>query len=161
MNGTSKRYSGSCTCGHIQYSLLNKPLIVHCCHCTWCQRETGTAFATNALIEASEVDVSHGECELIDTPSSSGNGQIIARCPKCKVAVWSHYHKGGPNINFIRVGTLNEPHVFPPDVHIHSSSKQPWVLIPAAVPEFTEFYDPGAVWSQDSLQRFFKARDGN
>jgi hypothetical protein len=36
---------GGCDCGEVRYRLTTRPLIVHCCHCRWCQRESGTAFA--------------------------------------------------------------------------------------------------------------------
>ena len=71
--------SGHCICGEIEYSLTETPLFVHCCHCTWCQRETGSAFATNVLIESRHVLVSKGRTEVVKVPSNSGRGQIIHR----------------------------------------------------------------------------------
>src|SRR5260221_10330975 len=123
-------FEGGCTCKAVRYRMESKPLIVHCCHCRWCQRETGTAFALNAVIEAGRVTALSGELEIIDTPSNSGKGQKIARCPTCKIAVWSNYAGGGPALRFIRVGTLDEPNQFPPDVHIYTQSKQPWIVLP-------------------------------
>lgn len=158
MNLGSVKLCGKCTCGHVRYYMTEQPLIVHCCHCTWCQRETGTAFALNAVIEASAVKIENGECELINTPSQSGNGQTIARCPKCHVAVWSHYYQAGPNIFFIRVGTLDHPENLPPDIHIYTSTKQPWVIIPQGTPSTLEFYKPREVWTPENLQRFMDAR---
>ena len=157
MNISATNQSGSCTCGYIQYTVSATPLIVHCCHCSWCQRETGTAFATNALVEKTHVEITSGECELIDTPSNSGKGQKIARCPKCRVAVWSHYSAAGPAVCFIRVGTLQQPLAFPPDVHIYIAAKQPWVVIPESVPAYEEFYDPKSVWPGESLERYYNA----
>jgi Glutathione-dependent formaldehyde-activating enzyme len=98
------------------------------------------------------------EAEVVDTPSQSGRGQKIARCPRCKVAVWSHYAGSGPLTRFVRVGTLDNPDALPPDVHIFTSSKQPWVVLPPATPAFAEFYDRAAVWSQASLVRFEQLR---
>ncbi len=80
-------------------------------------------------------------------------GQKIARCPVCKVAVWSHYSSAGPITKFIRVGTLDNPDVLPPDVHIFTQSKQPWVDLSAAVPVYSEYYEREEVWSQESLAR--------
>lgn len=62
---------GGCTCGHVRYRMTSNPIFVHCCHCTWCQRETGSAFAVNALIEADRVQLLQGTVEIIDTPSQS------------------------------------------------------------------------------------------
>jgi hypothetical protein len=100
---------GGCTCRQIRYRLTGTPLIVHACHCRWCQRETGTAHALNALYEADRVVHTAGEPEIIDTPSASGRGQKIARCPICKVAIWSNYPQAGPAVRFVRVGTLDDP----------------------------------------------------
>ena len=158
MNLNSVKLSGKCTCGHVRYHITAQPMIVHCCHCTWCQRETGTAFALNAVVETSAVQIENGGCEIIDTPSQSGNGQKIARCPECRVAIWSHYYQAGPNISFIRVGTLDFPETLPPDIHIYTSTKQPWVNIPENMQSVLEFYNPREVWDPDNLQRFINAK---
>lgn len=129
------------------------PLFVHCCHCRWCQRETGASFALNAMIEADRVSLLAGEPEVVDTPSASGQGQKIARCPKCHVAVWSSYAGSGPILRFMRVGTLDNPDLLPPDIHIYTSSKQPWVIIPDTVPSVTEYYDREQYWAAESLER--------
>jgi hypothetical protein len=126
---------------------------VHCCHCRWCQRESGASFALNAMIEADRVTNLRGEPELVDTPSESGKGQKIARCPKCRIAVWSHYGGAGPVIMFVRVGTLDNPDSLPPDIHIFTSSKQPWVVIPPGVPAVPEYYERERHWPADSLAR--------
>ncbi|MGA7538967.1 MAG: GFA family protein [Steroidobacteraceae bacterium] len=144
---------GGCDCRLIRYRLETAPLIVHCCHCRWCQRETGTAFALNAVIEAERVVHVKSEPELIDTPSRSGSGQKIARCPSCRVAVWSNYAGAGPILRFVRVGTLDEPDLLPPDIHIYMASKQPWVVLPPGVPAVPEFYEIERQWSADSLTR--------
>lgn len=128
-----------------------KPLIVHCCHCRWCQRETGSAFVINAVIEDDQVELVAGTPDLIHTPSNSGRGQNIARCPSCKIALWSVYSM--PVFRFVRVGTLDNPDIVPPDVHIFTSSKQPWVVLPPNAPAFTEYYDSAKVWSAESLKR--------
>ena len=144
---------GGCDCRRVRYRLASAPLVVHCCHCRWCQRETGSAFALNAMIESERVTLLGEAPELVHTPSASGRGQDIARCPSCRVAVWSHYAGGGPLISFVRVGTLDEPDRFPPDVHIFTASKQPWVVLPAGTPAFAEFYKASEIWPADSLAR--------
>lgn len=144
---------GGCDCKAVRYQLLTSPIIVHCCHCRWCQRETGASFALNAMIEADRVISSGVEPQVIDTPSESGAGQKIARCPKCMVAVWSNYSGSGPVTRFIRIGTLDNPDLFPPDIHIFTTSKQPWVIIPAGAPAFPEYYDRELYWPKESLLR--------
>jgi len=144
---------GGCDCGLIRYRMETAPLIVHCCHCRWCQRETGTAFALNALIEAERVVHLKSEPEIIATPSQSGRGQKIARCPSCRLAVWSYYGGAGPIIRFIRVGTLDTPEVLRPDIHIFTASRQPWVVLPEGVPAVPEFYEIERCWTPESLGR--------
>ena len=144
---------GGCGCGNIRYRLAGRPLVVHACHCSWCQRETGTAHALNALYEADRVVHTAGEPEIIDTPSASGRGQKIARCPTCKVAVWSNYPQAGAAVRFVRVGTLDEPDRCPPDIHIFTSSKLRWVTLPPDARSVPQFYDLNAVWSPESLER--------
>jgi hypothetical protein len=146
--------TGGCDCQTLRYRILSAPIFVHCCHCRWCQRETGTAFALNALIEADRVELLQGEPDMVDTPSASGKGQRIARCPQCRVAIWSHYARGGPSVCFVRVGTLDEPDRLPPDIHIHTESKQPWVVLSAEKPVCPEFYDAREQWPGASLERW-------
>jgi hypothetical protein len=156
----SKR-EGGCSCRTVRYALSDiAPMIVHCCHCRWCQRETGSAFVLNALFEAEHVTPLASEPELILTPSESGRGQRIARCPTCKVALWSNYPQAGDKVRFVRVGTLDEPDAFPPTVHIYTSSKQPWVILPEGVPAFAEFYNPREVWSAETGARWKALKGG-
>jgi hypothetical protein len=140
--------------------MTSGPLFVNCCHCRWCQRETGSAFVINAMIEASRVELLSGEPEIVHTPSNSGRGQDIARCPTCRVAVWSHYGGAGSKVSFIRVGTLDEPDRLPPDVHIFTDSKQPWVILPPDRPAVAEYYDRNALWPAESLERMRVLRQG-
>jgi hypothetical protein len=144
---------GGCDCRHVRYRMLSAPLFVHCCHCRWCQRESGASFALNAMIEADRVELLAGEIDLVDTPSESGLGQRIARCPKCRIALWSNYAGAGPVIGFVRVGTLDHPDLLPPDIHIFAASKQPWVVLPDGAAAVPEYYDRKQYWPPESLAR--------
>ncbi len=146
-------FGGACTCGAVQYRMTGKPLFVHCCHCRWCQRETGSAFVINALIESHHVKVIRGRGQKVHTPSESGKGQDIVRCPECRVALWSHYADLGDKISFVCVGTLDDPGRLPPDIHIYTSSKQPWVILPEGIPAVPQYYDRKRQWPVDSLAR--------
>jgi hypothetical protein len=128
-------------------------MFVHCCHCRWCQRETGSAFALNALVEADRVVLLAAEPERVMTPSQSGRGQQISRCPRCRVAVWSNYAGAGDAIHFVRVGTLDEPDRVAPSIHIYTASKQPWFVLPAGTPAVSAYYDRDATWPAESLRR--------
>lgn len=156
---TAVAREGGCACRGVRYRMSGAPLFVHCCHCRWCQRETGSAFVLNAMIEADRVELLAGEPEVVLTPSESGKGQKIARCPTCRVALWSHYAGAGDGVRFVRIGTLDEPHTLAPDIHIYTASKQPWVVLPPDVPAVAEFYDLRERWPEASLARLRAARE--
>jgi len=149
---------GGCACGGVRYRMMCAPMFVHCCHCTWCQRESGAAFALNALIEAANVEVVKGESERVLTPSNSGRGQIFTRCSDCRIALWSNYSGAGNKVHFIRVGTLDQAGLIEPDIHIFTSTKVPWVQLPDDVPVMKEYYRRSTHWSPDSLERYNAAR---
>lgn len=144
---------GGCTCRAVRYRLQRRPLFVHCCHCRWCQRETGSAFAINAMIESDQLRLLAERPERVETPSNSGKGQAVMRCAQCRVAVWSHYAGAGDSVRFVRVGTLDEPDRVPPDIHIFTASKQPWVVLPQGTPAVAEYYDRKQYWPAESLAR--------
>jgi hypothetical protein len=146
-------HEGACTCGAVCFELTSKPLFVNCCHCRWCQRESGSAFAINAMIEADRVVLLSGEPEVVNTPSNSGKGQRVARCPHCKIALWSNYGGAGDAVRFVRVGTLKEPDLLPPDIHIFTSTKQPWIVLPQGTPAVAEYYNRDDYWPKESLER--------
>lgn len=152
---------GGCTCGEVRYRLASGPLIVQCCHCRWCQRESGAAFALNAMIETDRLRLLRGRPLIETIPSSSGKGQQVARCPDCMVALWSHYAGGGATFAYVRVGTLDDPDRLPPDIHVFTASKQPWVVIPEGARAVPEFYRRSEVWPEESLERRRVALEGS
>jgi len=143
---------GGCSCGAVRYRLNAAPMFVHCCHCLDCQRQTGSAFVLNALIETSNVENLKGSPEPVSMPTDSGRPHDIYRCPICRVAVWSDYGRRGLLL-FVRTGTLDTPSVIAPDVHIYTRSKLPWVALPEGVPAFEAYYDTKALWPAESLER--------
>jgi hypothetical protein len=147
---------GGCSCGEIRYRLSSEPLIVHCCHCLNCQRQTGSAFVVNLLIEGDRVELRSGRPEQVPVPRDDGSEQMIHRCPTCRVAVFSTY--AYPELWFVRGGTLDEPTGVTPDVHIFTRSKVDWVELPDSAPAFDAFYDPKSVWPAESLERARAAR---
>jgi len=153
MSDASRPLAGRCTCGEVRYRMMGPPLFVHACHCTWCQRETGSAFALNAMIESSRVELVAGTPERVVTPSASGKGQRIVRCPTCRIALWSHYAGAADKVAFVRVGTLEEPERMPPDIHIFTSTKLPWLVLPPGTNAVPEYYRAAEHWPEASLAR--------
>ena len=144
---------GGCACGAVRYRLNDAPMFVHCCHCTRCQTETGSAFVLNALIEADRVETLAGAPEPVLIPTESGKGQQVWRCPDCRVALWSNYGGAKDLLRFVRVGTLDDPAPLSPDVHIYTRSKLPWVVLPEGPAAFEAYYDSGQLWPAASLER--------
>ncbi|HWJ37364.1 MAG TPA: GFA family protein [Sphingomicrobium sp.] len=137
----------------MRYRLTREPLFVHCCHCTSCQRETGSAFVINALIEAGAVEKVKGAPRPVMTPSESGRGQQIWRCPECEVALWSNYGGASDVVRFVRAGTLDEAAKIEPDIHIYTRSKLSWVQLPEGALAVDAYYDSSEVWPRESLER--------
>jgi len=149
--------AGGCACGAVRYRLTSEPLFVHCCHCLNCQRQTGSAFVVNLLIEADRVELTAGQPEPVDVPRDDGSTQRIYRCPTCDVAVFSEYTR--PEVRFVRGGTLDQPRDVRPDVHIYTRSKLPWITLPDSAPAFDEYYDSKSLWPPASLERLQAVRD--
>jgi hypothetical protein len=147
----SGQREGGCACGAVRYRLASEPMFVHCCHCLNCQRQTGSAFVVNLLIEANRVEVLSGAPQAVDVPRDDGSAQRVHRCPGCQVALFSTY--GRPTVLFVRGGTLDDPRDVTPDVHIFTRSKVTWVAIPDGTPAFAEYYDEQALWPAQSLRR--------
>ena len=153
-------FEGGCACGAVRYRLISRPMIVHCCHCLDCQKQTGGAFAVNALIETDRIEMLAGAPVAISMPTDSGRPHDIHRCAACEVAVWSDYGRR-PYLRFVRATTLDDPHALSPDVHIFTRSKMPWVGLPADVPAFEIFYAKMEdVWSAEALARRQAASEG-
>jgi hypothetical protein len=144
--------TGSCSCRAVKYRLLAKPMFVNCCHCLDCQRQNGGAFAINAIIETGRIEIVAGTPEPVPMPTDSGRPHDIYRCPTCRVALWSDYGRRA-GLRFVRVATLDEPHVIAPDAHIYTRFKVPWLTLPVGVPAFAEFYDLPKQWPEESFAR--------
>jgi hypothetical protein len=153
-----KKLQGGCSCGKVRYELLAAPIRVHCCHCTDCQRHTGSAFVINAIMETSAIRIIRGALETVPVPRVYAPHDIY-RCRKCKVAVWSDYGRR-PQLRFVRVGTLDHPSALRPDIHIYTATKVPWLRLPKGKPAFKEYYDPKKVWPKKSLNRVKAALAG-
>jgi hypothetical protein len=143
---------GGCACGKLRYRLRTAPMFVHCCHCKDCQRQTGTAFVLNALIETDRMELLAGDAVPFRMPTDSGQPHRVFRCSDCGTAVWSEYG-GLEALRFVRVGTLDEPSALPPDVHIYIRSKLPWITLPDGVPAFEAYYSSRKLWPATSLER--------
>ena len=117
------------------------------------------------MIETDRLKLLNGDPAWTTVPSESGVGQRIARCPSCKVTVWSVYNfsedvsSAKDRIRIINIGTLDNPDAFPPDVHIWTSTKQPWIILSDKTPAYLDAsYVDEEVWPKESLERRLRAR---
>jgi hypothetical protein len=153
------QFEGGCACGSVRYRLASTPMFVHCCHCRDCQRQTGSAFVLNAIIETDRIELLAGAPAPCRVPTDSGRPHDIYRCPQCATAVWSDYG-GRPWLRFVRVGALDDAAALPPDVHIFTRSKLPWVRLPEGARAFDVFYELEKEWPPESLARRKAASSG-
>ena len=144
-------FEGGCACGAVRYALSSAPMFVNCCHCRDCQRQVGSAFVINGLIETDRIEVRSGEIAPTRMPTDSGRPHDVHRCTACGTTLWSDYG-GRPKLRFVRIATLDDPSACPPDAHIFTRSKLPWVVTQGA-PEFEIFYDMATQWPPESLAR--------
>jgi hypothetical protein len=151
-------FDGGCACGQVRFSLLDWPMFVHCCHCTRCQRETGAPYAHHAMIEYTRFSVTRGEAEFVLVPTDSGGKHWVARCPRCKSAMWNEHGTRSAITRYVRVGTLDTPDALPPLAHIFVRSKQAWVKLDDTVPAFDAYYDAATTWPAASLARYQAAK---
>jgi hypothetical protein len=149
----SKSLEGGCGCGAVRYRLTGEPFIVHNCHCSLCQRQTGTGSAVNAFIESDRLNLLSGDVVENAFETGSGATQTVIRCGKCGTAMWSFYPRLGRKVAAVRVGTLDEPSLAAPDVAIFVADKPDWAPVPEGIPTFEQFYNPMDVYSEQSLAR--------
>lgn len=150
---------GGCGCGAVRYRLASPPMYVHCCHCTECQRQTGSAFAVNALIEADRIELLEGAMREVVLPTESGKGLATQQCAVCGAVLWMHYAGAGRGVAFLRVGTLDDPSACPPDIHIFTRSKQPWVVLPEDALAVEDYYPMRKTWPDDAFARLLAAKE--
>lgn len=150
--------TGGCGCGEVRYELASKPMFTNCCHCLDCQRQTGSAFVINGLIETDRIEILSGEPVGVKLPTPSGRAHISFRCPTCQVSLWSDYGNRS-YLRFLRIGTLDDPNQVPPDAHIFTRSKLGWVILPEDVPTFAVYYDMQELWSDEAQARRQAASD--
>ena len=143
---------GGCACGAVKYRLNREPLYVQACHCTDCQRISGSAFVVNMWIETDEVELLSGTPKTYGLKGGSGRAHDVYFCGDCGVYVWSHY-QGVRGCLFVRAGTLDDPSQVKPLAQIYTRSKQDWVPLPSDTAVFDAFYVPKEQLPAESLKR--------
>lgn len=145
--------SGGCACGAVRYDVRGTPVFVNNCHCTLCQKQTGSTSVVNMFFETERLTQHSGETTRHTVKSGSGGDHIIVRCAACGTAIWSFYPRLGDLGVGIRAGTLDDPGTVTPDAAIFVAHKMPWVTLPEGVPQFEATYDPAERLPPDRFAR--------
>ena len=136
---------GQCFCKTIEYTLDAAPIFTNCCHCRDCQSLSGSSFALNIMVEASNVTVTSAT-QLIEKqeqrrdrdPSSAKS----FHCPTCAAMIYATNAMFGDGLLFVRAGTLAESENIEPNAHFFIRSKHPWITIPDGVPTYRALPGP-------------------
>jgi hypothetical protein len=145
-------FTGKCSCGAVNYSILDEPIFTHACHCRLCQRYTASAFVVHSPIEMSNFSLDQGDLVTTPGPSGSGGGHFIKRCKNCGDQIYSHFF-GNTKVAVLKTTTLDEVNRFPPQAHIYVKNKFSWLELGDSIPQFDEFYDREKIYSPVSLER--------
>ena len=122
--------SGGCLCGNIRYTLKTDPALTVVCHCTHCQKASGSAFSTNLVVQRADIEFSGGDMSVFDDKADSGNILKRSFCPKCGSSIMSE-SRGRPGSAVLKAGTLDDPSAVRPTMQIWTRSAQPWVKFAA------------------------------
>jgi len=121
-------YHGGCLCGIIRYRVADEPLTLYVCHCTDCQRRTGSAFALSMVVLKSALELLQGDPRTYAV-TSDGLQRRGKFCAECSTRLWGEPLKF-PQVVVVQPGTLDDTTWLRPVGHIWTRSAQPWVSIP-------------------------------
>jgi len=122
-------YHGGCLCGLIRYRLTEEPLTLYACHCTDCQRGTGSAFALSMIVFKSALELRQGDPRTYAVTLSDGRQKHGKFCGECGTRLWGEPPKF-PLVVVVQPGTLDDTTSLHPIGHIWTRSAQPWISIP-------------------------------
>ena len=128
-------YEGGCLCGAIRYRVKgnSRPLRTYVCHCTDCQRRTGSAFSTIVWFEKESVELTGDGLTTYEHRNVESNRWRRSHfCNRCGTTfMWTAEHR--PGVRIIMVGTLDDPNWVKIQWHVWTRSAQQWVVVPQNV----------------------------
>ena len=130
-----------------------EPIFVNNCHCSQCQKQTGSTSVVNMFYEAEYLTQLSGDTSRHVVKAGSGGDHVIVRCAQCGTAMWSHYPRLGEFAAGIRAGTLDDPASVTPDAAIYVSERMPWVTLPEGIPAFETQYSPAELLPPERFER--------
>ena len=144
--------TGGCICGQVKYQIIDKPLFTQACHCKDCKVLTGSSYVVNSSILENTLIV-EGEVSSTELKAGSGASYKTYFCTKCGNYVYADYDSAVGRLT-VRTKTLDNSEKFPPQVHIFTKDKDPWLNLSEDVICFKEMYDQKKTWPEDSLNRY-------
>jgi hypothetical protein len=126
------KFTGGCQCGNIRYEVVGAPKQLLACHCTDCQRQSGSAFGMTLVVNEADFRLTQGEPKTFASTSAAGRAKLGAFCPDCGTRIYHkpEWRKGTVSV---KPGTLDDTRWLRPNMHIWTNSKQTWVIIPEDV----------------------------
>jgi len=128
-------YTGRCFCGSAQYRVAEEPLVVYACHCTDCQKRSGSAFGLSMWVRRGALEITRGEARADAPLTADGRPRPGRVCPLCSTRLWSEPpHR--PGLAVLRPGTLDDTSWIRPMAHLWTRSAQRWFTFPEGVPRY-------------------------
>ena len=128
----ANKYSGGCQCGAIRYDILGAPELLLACHCTDCQRQSGSAFGMTLVVSEEDFQLTKGDVKTYSLKSAAGRPKLGAFCPNCGTRIY-HKPEWRKGMVSVKPGTLDDTSGLKPTLHLWTSSKQPWITISEGV----------------------------
>ncbi|MBI29255.1 MAG: hypothetical protein CMI95_05125 [Pelagibacteraceae bacterium] len=150
----AQNLKGSCVCGQVEYTIIDKPLFTQACHCKNCKKSTGSSFVIHTMVFEHDFVVK-GEVSSSDLPTGSGKGYRVFFCVNCGVYLYCKY-KVSPGRIAVRTVTLENP--ITPQAHIFLKDKDPWIEVTNKEICFDIYYDRDKIWPKESLKRLKQKR---
>ena len=133
--------SGGCLCGAVRYEIDGDPIFAGHCHCTDCQKATGTGHVSVTCLPAAAVTVS-GETRGFAVTGESGSSYARQFCPTCGSLLFGQ-SASMPGMMLVTAGTLDDPSLYQPQMVIYTRSRPAWDRIDSGLPEFAGMPPPG------------------
>ena len=149
----NKSLEGRCICGQVKYKLTEKPLFTQACHCKDCKILTGSSYVVNSSVIENTLFIEGEITSSVELKGGSGAPCKVYFCAKCGTYMYTDYSSAVGRLN-VRTKTLNDSNQFPPQVHIFTKDKDPWLNLKDNVICFEKMYDPKNTWPKESLERY-------
>jgi hypothetical protein len=118
---------GQCHCGHVRYEAEIDPDKVTICHCTDCQRLTGSAYRVTVTADSDKIKLTANPPKLYTKYGQNGRARLLSFCSECGSPLFSTGEGKDAARTGIRVGTINQRRELRPKRQIWCRSALPWI----------------------------------